>query len=102
LFTLDYNFWTRKPSRSFKVSKDSDCSLVSNKNFSEILPSNCVGIGPGEVGRWPKNPSLVTSSQETRTPQAKKFFLSAIYKTCWVFWAFDRVCSTYQTGEILA
>jgi len=25
---------------SSKVSKDSDCSLVSSKNFSEILPPN--------------------------------------------------------------
>jgi len=31
--------------------KDSDCSLVSNKNFSEILPSNGFGLGPGEVGQ---------------------------------------------------
>jgi len=32
-----------------KVSKDSDCSLVSNKNFSEILPSNGWHPGPGKV-----------------------------------------------------
>jgi len=31
---LDYNFWTRNPSRFSKVSKDSDCSLISNQNFS--------------------------------------------------------------------
>jgi len=30
--------------------KDSDCSLVSNKNFSEILPSNGLSPGPGKVG----------------------------------------------------
>jgi len=34
---------------SSKVSNDSDCSLVSNKNFSEILPSSDLGPGPGEV-----------------------------------------------------
>jgi len=28
------------PSRSSKVSKDSNCSLISSKNFSEILPTN--------------------------------------------------------------
>ena len=39
------------PSRSSKVSKDSDCSLVSNKNFSEALPSNGLSPGPGEVGQ---------------------------------------------------
>ena len=27
----DHNFWTRNLSRSFKLSKDSDCSLISNK-----------------------------------------------------------------------
>jgi len=41
MFTsLDHNFWTWNPSRSSKVSKDSDWSLVSSKNFSEILPPN--------------------------------------------------------------
>jgi len=25
----DHNFWTRNPSKSYKESKDSDCSLVS-------------------------------------------------------------------------
>jgi len=33
------------------VSKDSDCSLVSNKNLSEILLSNGLGPGSGEVGQ---------------------------------------------------
>jgi len=37
---LDHSFWTWNPSKSSKLSKDSDCSLVSYKNFSEILPSN--------------------------------------------------------------
>jgi len=32
-------------------SKDSDCSLVSNKIFSEILPSKGLGPKPGEVGQ---------------------------------------------------
>ena len=39
-------FWLQ----SIKVSKDSDCRLVS-KNFSEILPSNGLSPGPGEVGQ---------------------------------------------------
>jgi len=30
---LDHNFWNQNPSRSLKVTKDLDCSLVSNKNF---------------------------------------------------------------------
>jgi len=36
---------------SSKVSKDLDCGIVSNKNFSEILPSNSWRPGPGEVGQ---------------------------------------------------
>ena len=49
--TFDHNFWTRNPSRSSKVSKESDCSLVSNKIFSEILPPNGWRPGPGKVGQ---------------------------------------------------
>jgi len=49
--TLDHNFSTRNPSKPSKGSKDSDCSLVSKKNFSKILPSNGLGPGPGEVGQ---------------------------------------------------
>jgi len=40
-----------------------DFSLVSNKNFSEILPSNGLGLGLDEVGqrKWPKSTPLMTS-----------------------------------------
>jgi len=41
----------QNPGRSSKVSKDLDCGLDSNINFSEILPSNGLGPGPGEVGQ---------------------------------------------------
>jgi len=72
---LDHNFWTWNPSRSSKVSKDSDCSLVSNKNFSEILPSNSLGPGPGEVGQGgQKVLHLWRHSQKTCTPLQKIFF----------------------------
>jgi len=43
----DHNVWTWNSSRSFKVLKDSDCSLVSNKNFSEVVTSN--DLGPGGI-----------------------------------------------------
>jgi len=74
-FTLDHNFWTRNPSRSSKVSKDLDCSLVSNKNFSEILPSNSwrpeqVKLGQGGL----KVLHLWRHSHKICTPQAKNFF----------------------------
>jgi len=63
------------PSRSSKVSKDSDCSLVSSKNLSEMLPSNGLGSGPAEVGQGDlKALHLWHRSQKIHTPQAKNFF----------------------------
>jgi len=55
-----------------------ECSLVSNKNFNEILPSNGLGPGPGEVGQG----GLIVfhlwcHSQKIHTPQEKIFFSSA-------------------------
>jgi len=38
LLVLGHNFWTRNARKSIKVSKDSDYSLVSNKNLSQKLP----------------------------------------------------------------
>jgi len=78
LFTLDHNFWTWNPSRSSNVSKESDCSLISNKNFSEKLPSNGLSLGPGDVDQGGlKGFNLLCHSQKIRTPTKKKFFLSA-------------------------
>jgi len=55
-----------------------DCSLVSNKKFSEILPPNDWSLGPGKVGQGSlKVLHLWCHSQRTRTAQAKKFFSSA-------------------------
>jgi len=72
---LDHSLWTQNPSRSSKVSKDSYCNLISNKNFSEILPSNVLGPGPGEVGQGSlKVHHLWQHSQKIRNPQAKNFF----------------------------
>ena len=68
---LDNNFWTRNPSRSSKVSKDLDCSLKSNKNFSEILPSNGWRPGPGEVGQ---KSSTYDVTHKKPTPPSKKIF----------------------------
>jgi len=54
---------------------DSGCSLVSSKNFSEILPPNGWRPRPGKVGQGGlKVLHLWCHSQKTRTPQAKKFF----------------------------
>jgi len=68
-------FSTRNPSRSSKVSKDSDCSLVSSKNFIEILPPNGWRQGPGKVGQGGlKVLHLWCHWQRTCNPQAKNFF----------------------------
>jgi len=76
LFTLDHNFRTQNPTKSSKISKDSDCSLVSNKNFSEILPSNGFRSGPGEVGQGGvKVLHLWRHSQKISSPNQKLFFI---------------------------
>jgi len=71
----DHNFWTWNLSRSSKISKDWDCSLVSSKNFSEILPSKGLGPRPGEVGQGGlKVFNLWCNSQKKRSPQPQFFF----------------------------
>ena len=71
---LQIMFWTWNHSRSSKASKDSDCSLVSNKNFSELLPSIDLSPGPGEVGQGGlKVHQLWRHSQKIRTSPAKFF-----------------------------
>jgi len=60
------------------VSKDLDCSLVSSKNFSNILPPNGWRPGPGKVGQGGlKSPPLMMSLTKNLHPQAKNFFWSA-------------------------
>ena len=55
-----------------------DCSLVSCKNFSKILPSNGLGPGTGEVGQGGlKFLHLWRHSQKIRIPQPKNVFSSA-------------------------
>jgi len=52
-----------------------DCSLVSSKSFSEILPPNSWRPGPGKVGQGGlKVLHLWRYSQKTRTPKKKFFF----------------------------
>ena len=45
MFILDHNYWTENLLKSIKVSKDSDSSLISNKNFSEILWPSSWALG---------------------------------------------------------
>jgi len=71
--------YARDLSRSSKVSQDSDCGLVSNKNFSKI--PNGSGLEPGEVGQgWLKVLHLWGHSQKIHNPQPKKIFFSCKLK----------------------
>jgi len=64
-----------KPQQVIQVSKNSDFSLVSNKNFSKILPSNGLGQGQGKVGQGgQKVLHFWHHSQRIRTPQPNNFF----------------------------
>jgi len=85
-FCDNHNFWTRNLSRSSKVSKDSDCSLLSSKNFSEILPPNGWRLGPSKVGQGGLNVLHFMTSLTKKTATASKEFFSSAYKTCHVFW----------------
>jgi len=82
---------------SSKVSKDLDFSLVSTKNFSEILPSNGLGLGPGEVGQGcPKVFHLWRHSEKIRNSNQNNFFFIANYKPCRVMWAFKQFSTAFS------
>jgi len=61
-----------KPQQVIQRWKGSDCSLESNKNFSELLPSNGWHPGPGEGGQ--KVFHLWRHSKQIRNPQLKNLF----------------------------
>jgi len=75
LLFLGHKFWAQNHSRSSKASKNSDFSLVSNKNLSEILPSSGLGLGPDKVGQKDlKQLHLRCHSQKNETQNQKNFF----------------------------
>jgi len=74
-------------------------SWQPNRPTRCVPASDSLGPGPAEVGQGSlKVLHLWCHSSKTRTPQPKYFF--ANYNTCWVFWAFNQVCSAYRTGKI--
>jgi len=89
-----------KLSRSSKLSKDSDFSLVSNKNFSEILPSNGWCLGPDEVGQGGQKVLHLWRHSQKNVPPTKTYFSIANYKTCRIFWHFDQVRNPYRSWDI--
>jgi len=77
LFILDHNFSTINPRKWINTSKDSDYSLVSNKNLSEILPSNGWAQGQATWAKMAKNlPHLWRHPQNNPKSQTKKFVFS--------------------------
>jgi len=75
LFILYHNFRTRNIRKSIKGSQDSDLSLVSNENFSEILWPSGWALGQATwVKITLKLLHLWCQSQKIRTPQPKMFF----------------------------
>ena len=83
-FIVDHNFWTRNLSKSSKVSKVLDFSLVSNKSFSKILQSGGLGLGPDELGQKGSTCDITHKKSKIKII----FFFIADSKTCWVFWGF--------------
>jgi len=55
LLFLGHNFWTRNARKLMKGSKDSDSSLVSNENLSEILASSSWALGQVTWAKIAKN-----------------------------------------------
>ena len=69
------NFWTRNARKLIKGSKDSDSSLVSNKNFSEIVWPSSWALGPvtwAKMAQWLFH--LWRRSQKIRNLNQKNFF----------------------------
>jgi len=60
-----------KPQQVIQVSKDSDFSLASSKNFSEILPHNGWHPGPGKVAK--KSSTYDVTHKKTAPPKQKIF-----------------------------
>ena len=58
------------------VSKDLDCSLVSNKNMSEILRCSSLGLGQMKWAKKAQNYSTFHVTYKTSKTQNQKNFFS--------------------------
>jgi len=74
MFILDHNFWSRNARKSIKGSKDSDSSLVSNKNFNETLWPSGWALGQITEPKWPQNYFTYDVSHKKSASPNKKFF----------------------------
>ena len=96
-FRIDRKLWTWDPSKSPTVSKDSDFSLVSNKNISKILPSGGLGPGPGEVGQNSLKVLHLWRHWQNLKPKTKNFFplQSRRLAESWVFEQLSSACCAW-------
>jgi len=94
LLFLGHNFRTCNPSKSSKVSKCLDFSLVSKKNLSKILQSSGLGPVPDEVGQKDLKLLHLWHHSHKSEIQNQKFFFIANLKTRRVFWGFEQLSST--------
>jgi len=70
---MNSSIWTKSVTQQ---SSKMDCSLVSNKNFSEILQASGLGPGPSEVVQGgTKNPQSKNIFQVQTTRLAESFEL---------------------------
>jgi len=69
------NSWTRNARKLIKGSEDSDFSLASNKNLSEILPSSIYAQGQVTCAKMAKNRHLRCHLQKLWNPNQKIFSL---------------------------
>ena len=75
MFILDHHFWTRNARKLIEGSKDSDSSLVSNENFSEILWASGWALGQETWAKMnQKLFQLWCQSQKIHNPQPKHIF----------------------------
>ena len=90
---FSHKLWTQNNSKSYKVSKDLDFSLVSNKNFSEILH---LAVWAWDQMKWTKKAKKNSTYDVThkKKSQNQKFFFITDAKTCWIFWGFEQLSST--------
>jgi len=99
---LNCYFWIRNARKLNKVWKNADSSLVSNENFSDMLPPSSLADFRYQLSKMAKNlPHLCRHSQKKTKPKTKFFFIPDL-KTCWVFWGFEQLFSTINWGALTA
>ena len=100
MFILYHNFWTKNAGKLIKVSKDTDSSLVCNKNFSEIHPSSGWAQVRYQQAKMAKNlPYLWHHSQKNETENQTFFFIAGV-KTCQVFWGYEQLSGAIRWGAM--